>query len=130
MTFPVKTRRYPILIHLLVATLLLGTAAPCGLIASAAESPCTELPEAVEHASENGPAPAEAAVASEAPAACAATERAHLDCCASCQTCCASYVETPTLKPLALTGATQSTGFFPDQAPPGTSLSIWRPPRP
>lgn len=129
MTFPVKTRRHSILIHLLVATLLFSVAAPCGLIESAAESTCTELPEAVGQASENGPATAEAAVASEAPAACPATEHTHLDCCASCQTCCVSYVEAPALTPLALTGATQSTGFFPDQAPPGTSLSIWRPPR-
>lgn len=129
MPFPVKTRRYSILIHLLVATLLFSAAAPCGLIESAGESSCTEIPEAVAHAPASGPVTAEAAVASEAPAACAAAERSHLDCCAGCQTCCASYVEARALKPLALTGATQSTGFFPDQALPGTSLSIWRPPR-
>lgn len=121
-----NAKRYDRLIYLLALVLLFSTLAPCSLIELAAESLGTEEPVSVDYASEEGAATEESADES------VAMEEAglvHLDCCAGCLTCCASYVETPSLGPLALAGVTKLSGFFIEQRPLGSTLSIWHPPR-
>lgn len=99
-------------IHLLALVLLFSATAPCGLIEVAAESFCTgprsELLPAATH-DEVGPV--------------------HLDCCAGCLTCCASYTEAPAPAPLISLGAAGQNGCFAGQGPTVSPFSIWRPPR-
>jgi hypothetical protein len=107
-----NTKPSPGLIHLLTLVLLFSATAPCGLTEVAAESFCTgprsEPLRAVAH-DEVGPV--------------------HLDCCAGCLTCCASYTEAPAPGTLIALGAAVQAGFYAVQGPPVSPFSIWRPPR-
>ncbi|HMB89947.1 MAG TPA: hypothetical protein VKP65_03815 [Rhodothermales bacterium] len=121
-----KTKHYKSLIHLLALALLFCAVVPCDLIELAAVSSGTEPPFAKDHVFKSGSTVDESGGEL---AVSAAVKLVHVDCCAGCLMCCTSYTETQALGLLTLSGTTKLKDFFMAQAPLGSPLSIWRPPR-
>ena len=104
-------RRYADLVRSLIAVLLFSVVVPCGLFEANDASVCT-----TEDVRTGGAAGDHA-------------DGLHLDCCAGCLTCCASYTASSVLRPLAPAPAVALHVFSLEQGPPKSPLPIWRPPR-
>lgn len=111
-SFHMNARRYKDLICFLITALLFSVVVPCGLLDLGAESYCTTNDIIADGTHGGGHA-----------------GDLHLDCCAGCLTCCASYTEPPAQRPLAAAGTAAPHVFPSKQGPLESPFPIWRPPR-
>ena len=108
-----------------LVVLLLGAVAPCDLVELASDALCADGSVAADGCCSDEPATAESACEGAGDG----EQVAHVDCCAGCLACCASYLSGLTAGPRLSDHSARTAGISEHQQAPQSLLSIWRPPR-